>query len=372
MKSPIATLALLGSLAGGTAWAQTAPKRAASEPPAAAELHEDAVQSAINAPTVTAVPEPTPVDQLKAPTIDLPNDPIEPYLLTKNNGPFMVMAKVFRGPDSQKMALALCKELREEYHLPAYILRDKDWPGKHNIRGIPPQADPRAIQGNVKIPEKFRTYDEAAVLVGDEKTLKASEQLHHKVKKIKPKCLEGMSSIFPWRDGLIKSIRTTNPYVAAQDLFPHKRDDLIVRMNTTAWSIANCPGQYTLQVAEFSGRTTFNEKDENFRGPLALLNSPLRKAAGEAEELAAALKKDREVQQLGQPIYVFHDRTASRVYIGSFQTDRDPQAVQVREALVKMAVPLMDRKRTGGAVDTMIVPATMLQDLSVIKTQFEK
>ena len=238
MKSPITTLILLGSLAGGTAWAQEGGKPGpksggVQSPDGAAALSEDVVQGAINAPTVTNVPEPTPPDQLKAPTIALPNDPIEPYLLTKENGPFMVLAKVFRGPDSQRLALALVKELRQEYHLPAYILRDKDWPGRHNIRGIPPQADPRVVQANVKMPEKVRTYDEAAVLVGNEKTQKACEQLHHKVKKLKPKCLGGISSIFPWRDGLSKAIRTTNPYVSAQDLYPHKHDGLIARMNTS-------------------------------------------------------------------------------------------------------------------------------------------
>jgi len=373
MKSPFATLALLGSLAGGTAWAQSAPRGAApAQPPAAESNEEFAAPRTIDAPTVNAVPEPTPVDELRAPTIALPDDPIEPYLLTKNDGPFMVNAKVFRGPDCQKMALALVKELREEYHLPAYVFRIKDLPGRHLVRGIPPQADPSVMQANLKMPEKVRTYDEAAVLVGDAKTMKDCEKLHHQVKKIKPRCLEGMSSIFPWKDGLSKSTRTTNPYVAAQDLFPRKQDALIPKMNTGAHSIANCSGRYTLQIAEFSGRTTFDAKDDNFRGLLKLRESPLRTAGDDAERLAAALMKDREFQQLGQPVYTFHDRTASRVYIGSFQNDRDPTAGRVREALVKMAVPLMDKKRSGGAIDNMIVPATMLTDIEGVKAQFQK
>ena len=85
----------------------------------------------------------------------LPNDPIEPWLLTKKDGPFMVLAKTFRGPDSEKLALLLAKELRAKYNLPAYILRSKDFPGKSNIRGIPPQADPGVVQANVNVPEKI-------------------------------------------------------------------------------------------------------------------------------------------------------------------------------------------------------------------------
>ena len=42
----------------------------------------------------------------------------------------MVLARVFRGVDAERMALALVKELRTEHNLPAYILRTKDFPEK--------------------------------------------------------------------------------------------------------------------------------------------------------------------------------------------------------------------------------------------------
>ena len=59
----------------------------------------------------------------------------------------MVLAKTFRGPDAEKLALALAMELRGKYNLPAYILRTKDFPGKSNIRGVPPTADPAGRAG---------------------------------------------------------------------------------------------------------------------------------------------------------------------------------------------------------------------------------
>ena len=61
-------------------------------------------------------------------------------MLTKENGPFMVLAYTFRGPDAPRQALALVLELREKYHLPAYILLPKKFPGRSMIRGVPPQA----------------------------------------------------------------------------------------------------------------------------------------------------------------------------------------------------------------------------------------
>jgi hypothetical protein len=304
--------------------------------------------------------------------MELPNDPIEPYLLTKENGPFMVLAKTFQGPDSQRLALALVKELRSEYNLPAYILRNKDRPGGSNIRGIPPQADPRVVQANVNVPEKIRTLDQAAVLVGDEKTEKAASALLHKVKKINPECLNNVSSIFHWRQGLSRAIRTTNPYVPAQDLYPAKKDRLILQMNSGEQSIAHCPGRYSLQIAEFSGRSTFDEKDSNFQGSLALLKSPLRTAASDAEKIANVMRKDRDVAQLGQPVFVYHDRTSSKVYVGSFDSPDDPRAGAMRDALLRLAVPLMDGKSRSKTLDTMIAPASMLTDLTPIKQKFTK
>ncbi len=180
-----------------------------------------------------------------------------------------------------------------------------------------------------------------------------------------------MPSMFKSREGSLgTALRTTNPYVAAQYLYPRKSDRLVVQMNQTSRSIANCPGRFSLQVAEFSGRSTFNDKDERFQGILNLKRSPLATAGQDAERLADRLSKDPDIQKLGQPIYVFHDRTASRVYIGSFNAWQDPAAVAVREALLRLAVPMLDRKRSTGGMDTMIVPAGMLTDLTDIKNKF--
>ncbi|WP_165065593.1 hypothetical protein [Paludisphaera rhizosphaerae] len=349
MKKPLAAMALLGALAGGPAWGQYIPDK-----------------------PVEQIPDLTPADQLKNPTMALPDDPIEPYLLTKDNGPFMVMAKTFRGPESDRLALALAKELRSEYNLPAYVLRKKDWPGGSNIRGIPPQADPQVAQARIADPEKIRTYDEATVLVGDEKTQKGADALLHQVKKLSPKCLEHVSSMIPWRKGLSNAIRTTNPYAAAQNLYPSKTDRLVVEMNSGQGSIAECPGRFTIQVAEFSGRSTFNEKDPAFQGILNLRKSPLITAASDAEKMANVLRNDKDVAKLGQPIYVYHDRTSSRVYVGAFQDTNDPRIVATREGLLKLAMPLMDGKSRSKTLDTMIAPAAMLTDITGIKKTLQK
>jgi len=382
MKSPIAALALFGTLAASPAWAQaqtrtpvsgtTQPTSPPFSPGGAANALAPTDKPAI--PATGALPELTPASDLKPPTIALPNEPIEPYLLSKGDGPFMVLARTFRGPDAERMALALTKELRNDFGLPAFILRRKDFPGGSLIRGTPPTVPSEVMAPNIKMPEKIRTVDEASVLVGNEKTLADSEKLWREVKKLKPKCLAGMSSPYWWRSGLSSAIRTTNPYVPAQLLFPRPKDKLVVLMNTGLRSIANCPGNYSLQVADFSGRSSyqFNTQDLPFHLLPDLKNSPLRKAHDDAEKMAEKLAKAPEIRRLGQPIYVYHDRTTSKVFVGSFNSPQDPAAAVVRQQLVENAVPLAQKNKRGkDAVDTMIVPALALTDLKDIKAKIQ-
>ena len=380
MKSPIAALALFGTLAAGPTWAQ-----APFQPPASqrnlptAPLPSTNMATAQPAPNdnkfysaTTSLPEPTPVHELRPPTIELANEPVEPYLLSKENGPFMVMAKTFRGVDAERMALTLVKELRHDFHLPAYILRTKDMPGKSLIRGTPPTAPAELMAPNIKMPEKIRTSDEAAVLVGDERTLADSEKLLKYVRKLKPKCLNGMAALLPWRSGLIYAYRTTNPYAPAHTLYPKAKDKLVLQINSGHRSIANCPGHYSLQLAQFTGRSEYQigAQATPFHLFSSLHDSPLRTAAADAEKMAEKLAKDPEVRRLGQPIYVYHDRTSSQVFLGSFDSERDPAAIAAREQLLKLAVPLMDKKRPGGGLDTMIAPASALTDVNTIKQKF--
>jgi hypothetical protein len=368
MKPPIAVLGLAGSFLSVTlaAFAQDGPavfgRRGAATAPAPADAPSKVDQKVF--PAGMALPAPTPIDQLKAPTMVLPNDPIEPWLLTKDVGPFLVIAKTFRGPEAERYALALAKELRSDWGLPAHILRTKDFPMRSNIRNVPPTAPAYLKASQLTQPEKTRNYDEAAVLVGDEKTLDDSEALLKRVKKIRPKCLGAMPGAFGWRQGLNTAIRTTNPYVPTQNIFPGrgKRDHLLTQMNGGPRSVYRCPGRYSLQVAEFGGRAVFNPttKDASFFDKFWQQRSPLATAADDAERLAEALSKDPEVQRTGCQPYVYHSRTSSKVMVGSFNDPNDPAAARLRQTLVeKVAAPVVNRKKEG----MVIAPATALTDL---------
>ncbi len=409
MKKTMAAMALFGCLAGGPAGAQVpgsstagtprvpaTPYPSATQgvgagrmptalPPAAGTGAPGAAPAAAPAPDAggrrvydanSVLPGPTPDEELRKVTIALPDDPLEPYLLTKENGPFMVLAKVFRGPDSERMALALCKELRQDFKLPAYILRSKEWPMKSNIRGVPVQAPSMTTRAAIKQPEQIRIHDEAAVLVGDEKTLMGSELLLHKVKKLRPKCLDGMPKLFAWRQGLSHAIRTTNPYVPAQLLYPRAPDRLVVSMNRGLKSIVHCSGHYSLQVAQFTGRSTFNLNGDGHSLASSIIDpksSPLRTAHDDAERLADNLARSPDIRKLGMPVYVHHDRTSSRVFVGSFNSPQDPRFKPIHEEMLKISGKQFAQARQGGwrRSDPMVIPASALTDVDKLKADLQ-
>jgi hypothetical protein len=386
MKKKIAAIAMCGCMVTGSVVAQapSAGRPPAAGMPAAPSASPSTSMSAPNgastAPsgpaspysgTGSTLPGPIKDDDIRPIAIALPDDPLEQYLITKENGPFMVLAQVFRGPDSERMALALCKELREEFHLPAYIMRTKEFPMKSYIRGTPVQAPSETTKSAIKQPEQIRIHDEAAVLVGNEKTLEGSEHLLKEVKKLHPKCLDGMPKLWPWRGaGLSRAIRTTNPYVPAQWLFPKTRDELVVQMNWGSKSIAHCPGRYTLQVASFSGRSAFDltgQRDPMMAAKIDPTTSPLKSAKEDAERLADQLARRPEFTRLRQPVYVYHDRTSSRVFVGSFNSANEAKVIHDELLKTAGALNIKNAKDSRRSLDTMIIPASQLTAVDDLK-----
>jgi RNA polymerase sigma factor (sigma-70 family) len=294
--------------------------------------------------------EAAPARSEKSKQVDLPAEPIDPYLLTKDAGPFMVLARVFRGPDARRLAIALAKELRDEYGLRAYILRKGDVP-PDRVRGVPPAGVAPVMGPDGKLPEKIRTFDEAAVLVGDEKSPADQLRLWSEVKKIQPKCLEQLAAAFPWRKGLSTALRTMNPLVPGQNVAARDRDNLVKRMNAGPRSILNCTGRFSLLVAEFSGRSSNNAHDQ-------------------AEETAEKLAAAPEDWSLGQQVYVFHDRASSAVFVGSFDSFDDPMLNILRKHLIRdVAILIRSGQQAASAAGVRIEPGPKLIDVNKIKAK---
>jgi hypothetical protein len=364
----------LALVAGVTAIAQQpagpAPRTFAPTPPSAAQAAKAASSSDDNVKKTfkdgEVIPPPPATDNA-TPAIPLPTAPLEPYLLTKHNGPFMVMAYVFRTPNAAKYAQALAMELRSKYNLPAYVYFLKIHPSTSNIFGQPPTTHPADRTGHLAPPESLRSFDEAAVLVGDCKTMDEASKLRHHIKSIRPDCLEKVPSLFGYRKpSLAKSILTINPLVPAQYLYPgrpvpvpsgrgeafdpsvmganfeqlKKPDPIVQKLNTGKFSIYNCKGGYTMPVATFSGRATYDVNDPRYDDVKFLKKSPLAQAYENAEDLAAALSKCDSLRTAGFGVYTYHERGTSRVTVGSFQSATDPNADKLRAMMSSVVTEL--------------------------------
>jgi hypothetical protein len=389
------TLILALGLASPSAAQGLFGRRAKPTPPTAPASSRPTGETDSSVKPATGVevpPEPIPLEELGKAEITLPDGPIEPFLLRKENGPFMIMAHTFRGPEATRYALALATELQSVHRLKSYIFHLKIQPGGSNIRNVQPTAPEYIPNGDVGSPEKNRIWDEAAVLVGDCATIDEAEKLLKVVKKIKPECLGGLPTIWHHRkgQGLYRAHITANPLQAAQRLYPgrdpsvagsgalpmksgeafdpfvaaatfqrtKKPDPLVKRINGGPRSVYNCPGPYTLQVADYAGRTSPNPKDPRFNDSSFFKKSPLATAADDAERLAENIAKCKSLDPAIKP-YVYHDRERSIVTLGAFTGPEDPRLLKLRRDIPFIVGEMLERK----FIQLPLAPANELMDV---------
>jgi len=86
-------------------------------------------------------------------------------------------------------------------------------------------------------------------------------------------------------------------------------------------SLLRCPGKYSVQVAHFSGETVLDQAEiEAIKHGSKSMKSRLAEAGETAHRLTEILRKK------GYEAYEFHDRGASIVTVGSFDSLGTPRA----------------------------------------------
>ncbi len=283
-------------------------------------------------------------------------DPDKDYELTESHGPWMVMCTSFTGGiEAEEQAHNLVLELRQKYHLSAFIYR------KHFDMGAPEIGLGLNRYGGQKIMRNSNAYkrDEIAVLVGNYHSVDQPdiEKALQNIKTMQPDTLNpkktGEKSLQTWGTirGMYRETRkmldetgkmlqkkekgpmgnafvTRNPLLPEEYFAPKGLDPFIVELNRgVKYSLLKCPGKYTVKVASFRGVESmkptefdqlagkaFKTGDEQYKG-MAKIDI----AADKAARLTKALR-DKGVEA-----YEFHDRTESMVCIGSFDSVGDPR-----------------------------------------------
>jgi hypothetical protein len=272
-------------------------------------------------------------------------DPKQSYPVKEDNGPWMIMTCSFSGPNADQQAHDLVIELRQRYKLEAYSY-------KKEFKLDDPNGDRGAGQFGAPVRLQYKKFkhraeiEETAVLVGNyhgtddpeaQKTLQ-------KLKRAEPECLKPAADkptsqtlaalrtiqkmILPddnekKRQGPMgHAFVTTNPLLPADYYAPRKGiDELVLKMNkNVTHSLLDCPGKYTVLVANFTGQSVINQREIQAIESGKPLESSLTKAAEKAHVLTEALREK------GYEAYEFHNRYASIVTVGSFNSVGTPRS----------------------------------------------
>ena len=322
-------------------------------------------------------------------------DPAKPYTLKEEHGPWIIMACSFNGENAQKQAHDLALELRKRYRLEAFVYLHKfdlDDPNGN----VDPRFASRHRRQYHMVSENPKAYGdgaikEIAVVVGSFPAIDDpnAQRALQKLKVADPECLhpkhrqgdakdgdgtdQGESrSLAAWRSlqagvqGLpeyIEGRKQTGPLAHAfitrnpllpDDYFTPKGgvDELVLKINQDVkYSLLDCPGKYTVQVARFSGEVILNQSEIHAiesgakAGPESTKQT-LASAAEKAHELTEALRIK------GWQAYEFHDRNFSQVTVGSFDSVGTPSPdgmIVVNNPQVNRIIEVFRAKTVGVA-----------------------
>lgn len=286
-------------------------------------------------------------------------DPRADYRLTTDHGPWLVMCASFLGESGEVQAADLVRELRTEFNLPAYIYyQEFDYSGEIIGKGWtlnPDNPNAHPVQPKMR---HFHVdhFVEIAVMVGDFKSLddKKAQRTLEKIKYAKPRCLQvspeqqtsqrmgvfreiqrlvhvktisGSKDEIEAMGPMRKALLTPNPLLPDEYFEENNVDTVVLELNRNVeFSLFRCEGNYTVKVATFKGKSTFQldeieqakQELEKTRAMGKRIKSDLADALAKAHELTIALRKR------GYEAYEFHDRFESYVCIGSFDWQSRP------------------------------------------------
>lgn len=297
---------------------------------------------------------------LKAPK-KLETDASKTYVVTKKNGPWMIMVTSLRGnpndpqsvTNAHKAAHELVLELRKK-GIPAWTHEQKgeleeiasyDRNGKSVKRFVASQRNRICVlageYASIDVDENDSTKKKHAKIAQD--TLAWMQKYH-------PKALaaNGNFKPTPGRPGpLSRAFLTLNPLFTEDEIqqMAYDKDPLLKQLNGGQnFSLLSNSGRYSLIIATFQGKSKHviatgekQERDETVKFDMLFdkegKNLSLDKAAKSAWTLVHLLRNE------GHEAYVFHERFRSVVTVGGFNDPNDPRIAKLTEFWAPKMVP---------------------------------
>ena len=269
-------------------------------------------------------------------------DPKKDYTLTETEGPYLIFATVFSGPNAQRDAHALVLELRKNHKWHAFVYEktfvfnaSQDFQQARN-----PYTGRRAVY------QKQDGGTEIAVLIGnfsssDDKQL---DKTLAEVRQCLPASLQGKGSRTPFS----MAFPLANPLLPPEQ----KRggiDPFIESINKQRpYSLLRNPRNYTIQIAMFTGEVAYQHPQGSSRSNTFSAADQKVSQLEKGEQMAVALCQT--LRDRGVEAYEFHDNYGSIVTVGGFdQHSRSlPNGAVVLDPLVEQTMKQYQGKVING------------------------
>ncbi len=336
-------------------------------------------------------------------------DPKASYMIQREHGPWMIMAATFAGDGAEQQARELVLELRSQHKLESYLHRiEFDHSGETMTgRGVDRYGKPQRMK---YLNERNAHSDQFAVLVGNYSSLEdpTAEKELQRIKGMEPKSLDIVElaksnrktyqQLVGFRlsqkvsdtqrlqstlakqyqgDGKIMVRNSTRQYgpmgsafLTRNPLLPEDQtednivDKFVYDMNKDVkHSLLNCSGKYSVKVATFTGTVVVDQKQIRRIQQDGSMKSRLAEAALRAHELCEALRIK------GYEAYEFHDRCASIVTVGSFDSVGTPRAdgkIEINPQVLQTMKRFSVDPITGSAPETLVGIPFDVQALPVV------
>lgn len=253
-------------------------------------------------------------------------DPNKEYVLDESKGPWMILVSSFDGPQARQNANALVFELRKSFKYEAYLFEQTF---THDLNAEKrPRRNPYEPRQNYRTKGKFQQY---AVLVGNFQSIDDEDYKRtlREIKSCHPECIYKMRGIVNQAQNIPKgtpgpfhmsSFGVTNPALPEEYFNSGGIDKFIEKINQQRpYSLLHCPGKFTVLVATFTGKVEIKPERVN-----AILEGREKFQEKKVSDLElgekAAVRLCKVLRDAGYEAYEFHDRNASIVTVGSFET----------------------------------------------------
>lgn len=275
------------------------------------------------------------------------------YRIDKRHGPWMIMVATFQEPPPawrtegmtpREAADRLVYELRKK-GIPAYTFSQEDV--KERVRTVDrrgreqlstyiarqggicvlagnyPRADAEIAQKTLKFVKRFRPR---FLRPANPESAKAAADEGSSVVKF---LSGGVYRKTPGQPGpLSGAFMTINPLLSPEEIRRRQKDPLLLKLNSgREYSLLENPGEYTLVVKSFYGKSTTQVSDaelkearQNFQ-----VTDSLDDAAEQAWQLTQAMRNR------GLEAWIWHGRYKSVVTIGAFASTDDPRIARLAE-----------------------------------------